>query len=56
MTLLWAVDHSISQYKLLHTGSQLMKISIQLVQLIISKISLDTIIINALPDLSDIVS
>lgn len=37
-------------------GSHLMKISTQLVALIISKISLDVVIINCLPELSDIVS
>ncbi|XP_022143085.1 neurochondrin isoform X2 [Momordica charantia] len=36
-------------------GSHLMKISTQLVALIISKISLDVVIINCLPELSDIV-
>ncbi|KAL4022114.1 hypothetical protein IC575_015837 [Cucumis melo] len=36
-------------------GPNLMKISMQLVQLIISKISLDIIIIDSLPELSDIV-
>lgn len=33
-----------------------MKISMQLVQLILSKISLDTVIVDYLPGLSDIVS